>query len=207
MSQIDSLLDGINTTDHIMLFYDTQENKRKILYNYLADGLRRGKGIVYVLSEETLQDVHAGLAKHGVDVELNLASGNIMTPGYDEIYIHKGSIEAMRILRKWQELSRHFQSRGLGMRVTGETSFFFREGKVREFLRYEYALKKVLPLPMDAICAYNLNVLVETGYTDLIMPLVRAHGKAIFVSKSGTMVLEPENIEDTDIEALLDIRI
>ena len=86
-------------------------------------------------------------------------------------------------------------------------SCFFREGKVRELLRYEYALHKVLFMPIDAICAYNLKTIVETGYTDVIMPLVRAHGKAVFTAEGGIMVLEPENLEDTDIERLLEIKI
>lgn len=60
---------------------------------------------------------------------------------------------------------------------------------------------------MDAICAYNLNTIVETGYTDVIMPLVRAHGKAVFTAEGGTMILEPQSVEDTGIERLLDIRI
>ena len=68
-------------------------------------------------------------------------------------------------------------------------------------------IQRARTVPMDAICAYNLKTIVETGYTDMIMPLVRAHGKAIFTAEDGTMILEPEKIEDTDIERLLDIKI
>jgi len=205
--EIDSFIHGIDTTDHILLFYDTQESKRRILYSYLAEGLKQGKGIVYVHTEETPQDIYKGLANHGIDVEPNLASGSILTPKYDEYYIVDGKAEALRMLNKWHETSSYFQSKGLGFRAAGETSCFFREGKVRELLRYEYALHKVLYIPMDAICAYNLKTIVETGYTDIIMPLVRAHGKAVFTAEGGTMVLEPENVEDTDIEKLLEIQI
>jgi hypothetical protein len=205
--EINRLIHGIDTTDHVLLFYDTQESKRRILFSYLAEGLKQGKGVVYTHSEETPQDIHEGLASHGIDVEPNLASGNILTPRYDEFYIVDGEAEALRILNKWHETSSHFQSKGLGLRATGEMSCFFREGKVRELLRYEYALHKVLFMPMDAICAYNLKTIVETGYTDVIMPLVRAHGKAVFTAEGGTMVLEPENVEDTDIERLLEIKI
>jgi hypothetical protein len=205
--EIDSFIHGVDTSDHILLFYDTQESKRRILYSYLAEGLKQGKGIVYIHTEETPQNIHKGLASHSIDVEPNLASGNIVTPKYDEFYIVDGKAEALRILNNWHELSGYFQSRGLGLRVTGETSCFFREDKVRELLRYEYALHKVLHIPMDAICAYNLKTIVETGYTDVIMPLIRAHGKAVFAAEGGTMVLEPENVEDTDIEKLLEITI
>jgi hypothetical protein len=205
--EIDSLIHGIDTTDHVLLFYDTQETKRRILFRYLADGLKQGKGIVYIHTEETPRDIREGLARHGIDVEPNLASGNILTPRYDEFYIVDGKAEALRILNKWHETNSRFKSKGLGLRATGEMSCFFREGKVRDLLMYEYALHKVLFMPMDAICAYNLKTIVETGYTDVIMPLVRAHGKAVFTAEGGTMVLEPENVEDTDIEKLLEIKI
>jgi len=207
MRQVHEFLEGIDTTDHVLLFYDTQESKHRILYRYLAEGLKRGKGVVYVYTEESPESIYAGLARHGIDVEPNLASGHILTPRYDALYIVDGEAEALRILNRWHGLCRLFQSKGLGLRVAGETSCFFREGKVRELLRYEYALKRVLTVPMDAICAYNLKTIVETGYTDMIMPLVRAHGKAVFTAEGGTMVLQPENVEDTDIERLLNIRI
>ncbi|MBW1669414.1 MAG: hypothetical protein JRJ66_15495 [Deltaproteobacteria bacterium] len=78
---------------------------------------------------------------------------------------------------------------------------------MRGFLQYEYSLQRVLSLPMDAICAYSLKTMVETGYTDVIMPLVRAHGRAIFTAEGGTVVIEPENVEDKDVERLLDINV
>lgn len=207
MSQIKGFIEGIKTTDHVLLFYDTPESKHKILYKYLAEGLQQGKGIIYVYTEETPKEIYEGLASQGIDVEPNLASGNILTPRYDDFYIINGKVETLRILNKWNEAIGYFNSKGLGIRATGETSCFFREGKVRELLQYEYALKKVLSLPMDAICPYNLKTIVETGNTDIIMPLVRAHGKAVFTAEGGTMVLEPENVEDKDIEKLLEIKI
>ncbi len=206
-TEVDNFIHDIDTTDHVLLFYDTQESKRRILYRYLAEGLKQGKGIVFVHSEETPQGIHEGLAGHGIDVEPNLASGSILTPRYDEFYIVDGEAEALRILNKWHETISVFQSKGLGLRAAGEVSCFFREGKVRELLRYEYALHKVLSIPMDAICAYNLKTIVETGHTDVIMPIVRAHGKAIFTAEGGTMVLEPENVEEKDIERLLEIKL
>jgi hypothetical protein len=205
--EIDSFIQGVNTTDHVLLFYDTQESKRRILYRYLSEGLKKGKGIVYVHSEETPRDINEGLTSHGIDFEPNLASGNILMPRYDDFYIVDGEAEALRILNKLHETSRYFESKGLGFRGVGEMSCFFREEKVRELLRYEYALHKVLSIPMEAVCAYNLKTIVETGHTEVIMPLVRAHGKAMFTAEGGTMVLEPENVEEKDVERLLKIKI
>ena len=53
---------------------------------------------------------------------------------------------------------------------------FFRHEKVRELMRYEYAFHRVLSIQMKAICAYSVPIVVNTGYADMIMPLIRAHG-------------------------------
>jgi len=39
------------------------------------------------------------------------------------------------------------------------------------------------------------------------MPLVRAHGWAIFTGPGGEMVYQSENVEDYDVENLLRIKI
>lgn len=117
------------------------------------------------------------------------------------------TIEPIRIINRWREAYKKFEERGLGTRVAGEVSWFFNKDKVRELLRYEYALHRVLDFPMEALCAYDIKTIVRKGYTDMIMPLVRAHGKAIFASQNGTVVVEPENIEDRDVERLLEINI
>lgn len=204
MFDIENFIKDISATDHVLLFYDTQESKRRILYQYLAEGLKQGKGIVYVHSEETPEDIHRGLARYGIDVEANIASGILFTPRYDEFYIINGEVNTLKIMNKWNEASRYFSSKGLGLRATGEVSCFFKEGKVRELLQYEYAYQKRLISQMDAMCAYNLKTIVTTGHTDVIMPIVKAHGKAIFTAEGGTMVLETEKVQEADIEKLLD---
>jgi len=198
---------NIQTNSHDILFYDSYETKNKIVYNYLAAGLCRGEGVVYVCSEEKPEQIERGMASHGIDVEPNLRSGNIAIHTYDEWYIVNGSVDPYRIINKWNEEVTRLRSRGLGLRAVGDTACFFIQDKVRELLRYEYALHKVLTLPMKVVCAYNLKIIVDRGYTDAIMPLVRAHGKAIFTTEGGSILLEPQDVEASDLEKLLDIEI
>ena len=200
-----SFINSVELHNHILLFYDHKENKQKLIYDYLADGMKNGRGIVYIRSEESEEEIKEGLTTRGIDYEPNIADENIIVRNYDQWYIENGSVEPFKIINKWHEADAHFKTKGLGMRATGETSCFFEHGKVRELLRYEYALHKVLTIPMDVICNYNLKTIVDKGYTDLIMPIVRAHGKALFTSEAGTMMLEPEKVEASDLEALMDI--
>jgi hypothetical protein len=203
--ELANFFNTIKPRHHIALFYDSEESKRKVIFPFLADGLNRGRGVVYVYSDETPEGIRRGLKAYGVDVEPNERAGNLIMPSYSEWYIENGKVEVLKIMNHWEEAYSRFSERGLGMRVTGEVTCFFREGKVRDLLRYEYALHKFLRTPMEAICAYGVQTIVETGYTDMIMPLIRAHGKAIFTAEGGIMILEPENIEASDVERLLEI--
>lgn len=204
---MESFIHEFKPHNHLILFYDTLKNKYEILYQFVANGLKNGKGTVYICSDEGPEEVRRVMDSFGIDVETKVEKGMLLIRRFDEWYIERGRVEPIKIITRWNKAFDQFSGRGLGMRVIGETSCFFRQGLVRELMRYEYALHKVLTIPMEAICAYNLKTIVDTGYTDVIMPLIRAHGKAIFTTEGGSMIFEPEKIEDTDVEKLLDIEI
>lgn len=193
--------------DHVLLFYDTLETKHDVLFNFLSAGLSNGKGAVYVCSEESPEEIRNAMQLFGIDVRKNEEEGNLIIRNYDECYIENGEADYLRILANWKEMYEGFRKRGLGQRATGEMGCFFEHNKVRELLRYEYAAHRFLDISRDGICAYNVNTIVNTGYTEVIMPLVRAHGWAIFTGPGGSMIYEPENVEDYDVERLLEIRI
>jgi hypothetical protein len=205
--ELSTYIRAIKPANHIILFYDTLESKRKILASFLADGTEKGRGMICVCADETPDQVRNGLRANGFDVDSAEETGNLLIRSYDGWYIDQGKAEPFKIINRWKEAYQDFHERGMGMRITGEVSCFFEQGLVRELLRYEYALHRILDIPMEAICAYNVQTIVNTGYTEMIMPLVRAHGGAIFTSQSGSMILEPENVEDDDVEKLLDIKI
>jgi len=192
--------------DHNIIFYDAPERKKLLLFQYINYALENGKAAIYICSDETPNQIR-GAMRPLIPVDEMEKARRLQIRNYDEWYIEDGRADAMRIIGKWKTAYEDNKGRGMGLRVTGETSCFFVNDMVRELMRYEYALHRFLDFPFEALCAYNIQTIVETGYTDVIMPLVRAHGKALFLAHGGSMVLEPENIEDTDIEKLLQLEI
>jgi len=204
----DEIIDFVRSmkpTDHVTLFYDTPENKRRILFDFLAAGLEKGKGALYICSEERPEQIRTEMEAFGIEVKKLEKEGALMIRNYDEWYIENGRAECDKIFAHLQEAYKKFQKKGL--RGTGEAACFFEHNKVRELLRYEYAAHRVLQVPVEGICAYNIHTIVNAGYTEVIMPLVRAHGWAIFTGPGGSRVFEPENVEDSDVEKLLQIKI
>jgi hypothetical protein len=205
--EVSKFIHNMEPTNHVILFYDSKESKRRILNTYIVDGLENEKGALYVCSEETPDQIRKGFTSSGIDVEENESSGRLMIKYYDPFYIENGQVDPLKVINKWHGILEGMNEKGLGLRGTGEMSCFFRHEKVRALMKYEYALHRVLPIQMEAICAYHVPTVVNTGYTDMIMPLIRAHGGAIFTTESGTMIVEPEAIEDYEVERLLDIKI
>ena len=204
--EIVHFVNNLKTSDHVILFYDNLENKYNILFNFLSSGLDNKKGGFYVCSEERPDQIRKKMESFGIKVKENEVEGKLVIRKYDEWYIQNGRIEFIKVLSRWKETYERFRKKSLGLRVIGEMACFFKHKRVKELLRYEYALHKVLDIPMEAICAYNINTIVDTGHAEVIMPLVRAHGWAIFTGPGGSMIYEPENVEDYDIEKLLQIK-
>jgi len=192
-------------TDHVTLFYDTPENKRKILFNFLAAGLEKGKGALYICSEEGPEQIRSEMEAFGIEVKKLEKEGTLTIHNYNEWYIENGQVDFDKIFARVKETFEKFREKGL--RVTDEAAFFLKHNKVRELLRLEYSSHRVLKTQVEAICAYSIDTIVNAGCTDVIMPLVRAHAWAIFTGPGGSTVFEPENVEDSDVEKLLQLKI
>jgi hypothetical protein len=200
-------VESMKPTDHVIFFYDTMESKYRILFDFLDNGLANRKGAAYVCSEESPEQIRSRMESYGIEVKETENEGKLIIRNYDGWYIENGEVEYVKILAGWRDIHDEFRKRGFGLRGAGEMACFFKHNKVRELLRYEYALHRVLDIPLEAICAYNVNTIVETGHSEVIMPLVRAHGWAIFTGPGGEMVYQSENVEDYDVENLLRIKI
>lgn len=205
-SDLTFFVDRIKTRDHAIVFYDSEEAMRSVLFPYLLEGLRQNKGVVYNCSDQDPEKVREEFYSYLGD-RFEFDPENVLIEDYDDWYVYDGEIATLRVINKWRETREYFEERGLGLRVAGETYSFFRRGLVRDLLRYEYALHRILDIEMDALCAYHLPTIVETGYEDVIMPLIRAHGKALFLAHGGSIIVEPQEVEDTDVEKLLDVKI
>ncbi|MBL7079678.1 MEDS domain-containing protein [Candidatus Bathyarchaeota archaeon] len=192
--------------DHNIFFYDSLESKHLLLSQYLNKSLENNNAAIYICSAETPDQIRDAL-KYLMPVDDREKEGRLQIKSYDGWYFEDGRADAMRIIGKWKSAYEGYTMRGMGLRVSGDTTCFFVNDMVRDLMRYEYALHRFLDFPFEALCAYNIKTIVDTGYTEVIMPLMRAHGNALFLSHGGSVILEPEDTEDTDIEELLNIEI
>jgi hypothetical protein len=192
-------LDGLPPGTHGVVVYDTEERKEDVLFTHLKLG---GKydGLVYVCSEESPCDAEAAMKRFGLNVEEREKEGTLSVKNHDEVYIVNGRVDAPRIIKGFSDLAYDYSFRGYGMRAAAEMSCFFDHGLVKELVSYEQDLHRKFSFPAFGLCGYNLVKMYNSGNLDALWPVLRAHGVVIMTGPNGSFALEPEEIEQKDVE-------
>jgi len=180
--KIVGFMEHLRPTNHLIFVYDNPEAKYNVLFNYLKVGLEKGEAGVYVASEENTSQIREAMKEFGIDVEKYEKTGALQIFRYDDIYIADGEFKIDTTMNSWSKLYNKALKNGFkGLRVTGETAWFFKHELIPELIEYEKALHKVMDIPMIAICAYNANTLNRSSNTiNLYTQLTKAHCTSLF---------------------------
>jgi hypothetical protein len=206
--EISEFLADFRRTTHAVLFYDSEVNKRDVLFNHLKNGERGNQGLAYVCSDESPQQVRDDMKKFGIDADGLRLRNRLVISNYDRVYIVDGKVNNVKIGEQFKDLAERYTMSGLdGMRASAEMSCFFKHDKVRELLEYEYFMHRRLSLPAEGICAYNIREVSEHNQLGIIMPLVRAHDPVIMTGPNQSLLLEPEKVEQKQVEETMKIRL
>ncbi|MGY5870822.1 MAG: MEDS domain-containing protein [Candidatus Thorarchaeota archaeon] len=183
------ILKNLRPRDHVILFYESREAKRKTLFSYIERGLRDGKAGVYICSEETPEEIRQAMIEFGIDVANFEETGALHVLPYTEMYIRDGAFDLDFVMDTWNKWYNDAIDKGFsGMRATGEMSCFIEHDLIDDLIDYEHALHTVLDIPMTAICAYNADTLTNVDNpVDVYSELVKAHGKVLFAGKDNTI--------------------
>lgn len=162
--------------DHAILFYDTEEIKRQIVYPFLEAGLLKGDATVYIVSEHKLDSEAREIQRCGISADYFRTEAFTIISA-DEWYLKKGKAQAKTIIDNLQKLLEEKQKAGFtGLRATGEMDTFFDNAKIKELLRYEAALGRQLASNVCGLCLYNTHKLDEQEF----IQLNHSHGHSIF---------------------------
>ncbi len=162
--------------DHAVLFYDTEEIKRKISFPFIEAGILKGEAVVYLTSEHKLDSEKQEIQKYGINLD-NINKETLTIMSAEEWYMKKGKAQAKTIMDNWLTLVKEKQKAGFaGLRVAGEMEVFFNYTKTKELLRYETTLGRQLPPSACALCLYKTSKLDEQQF----IQLNHSHGHSIF---------------------------
>jgi len=175
-------MERLSPSNHLIFVYDSPEAKYNVLFNYLKVGLEKGEAGVYVTSDEGPSQIREAMKGFGIEVEKYEKTGGLNISRYEDIYIADGEFNMATSMNSWNKLySKALENGFKGLRVAGETAWFFKRKLIPELVEYEKSLHKVLDIPMIAICAYNVKMLNESkDPLNLYNELSKAHGTVLF---------------------------
>ena len=174
----------LEATDHAIMIYKNPKDRYDVLFTYLKAGLDNGEAVAYVTSQESPEKIKQAMHDFGIDVERYERNGALRVIDYRDWYIIDGKFEASKTVEFWRKLFNESKVTGFkGLRVTGETACFFEHDLVDELVEYERGLHRTLEIPMTAICAYDLEVLLSKGeWFNLLLNLLNTHQTAIMIA-------------------------
>jgi hypothetical protein len=207
-ADVSNFLADFRPKTHAIVFYDSLENKRDLLFSHLKFGADHDEGLAYVCSEERPERIIEHMNNFGINTKDLRDRNRLTVNNYNRIYIVDGLVNISNIMNAFAELSTKYVAMGLrGMRASAEMSCFFNEGKVKELMAYEYALHRKFAFPAEGICAYNILDLIKSDQFGLVMDLVRAHDPVIIFGPKDTLILEPEKVGKKEFEETMKVRL
>ncbi len=184
----------LKPTDHAVMFYECVEDKYRVLFEYLKAGLDSKEAVAYVVGvDETLSQVKSYWERRGVDVDACEKKGMLQIFTYKDWYLIDGEFNVQRTIALWAKLLSDALAEGFkGLRVAGDATWFFKRDMKKELLEYENSLHRVLDMPLIAICALSLPVLMEQNEAQLVVDLIKAHNNVIFLGSQAGLVKAEE---------------
>ncbi|HKZ94548.1 MAG TPA: MEDS domain-containing protein [Candidatus Bathyarchaeia archaeon] len=184
------LVPQLKPTDHAIMFYEYPEDKYRVLFDYLKAGLDSQEAVAYVAGiDETPSQVRNLMQKRGIDADLCEKKGMLQIMSYKDWYLIGGEFNVQRTIALWARLLGDALADGFkGLRVAGDTTWFFKCDMKEKLLEYENSLHRVLDVPLIAICAYSLPVLMQQDQVQLVVDLIKAHNNVIFLGSQAGLV-------------------
>lgn len=143
---------------HICLIFDSEEQRQRIVSEYLQAGLRRGEMVRYFADTASPDDVRSWLIKMGVELPEAREGSPFAVVAAESFYAPDGKFDPQQsINRMLPRLDATAKAGFSGSRVSGEMSWALRglPGSDR-LLEYESLLTAVShPFPHAGMCQYD----------------------------------------------------
>jgi DNA-binding PadR family transcriptional regulator len=172
--QISDYARNLESHDHAVLFYETPEEKWRVISNHLRCALENGYPAVYICHFEEPDQVHEGLKRHGIDVLAHESHDTFRILELGDYFRQEefNQIEA-ELKTVYEQLAKKT------IRVAVDSTFAIKNLHAEKVLKYERWIGRTFTLPIAGICAYNTEAVTESS-DELFRELLKSHGHAIF---------------------------
>lgn len=190
------------SSNHVCLIYESEDQRRKTVSDYLADGIRQGELVRYFADVSSPESVRAWLAEIGIEVPGVEESGAFTIYSAETAYCPDGFFDPQAtITRIMQRYVTAEQAGFTGSRVGSEMSWALKGLRGSErFLEYEVLLNTISThFPHTGMCQYDARLFDGATLFNVLQvhPFMVAQGQIVknpyfvkpeeYLSKAGLL--------------------
>ncbi len=169
---------------HVCLIYDNEEQRRKIVSEYLAAGLKQGEFVGYFADATPREDVLAWLSETGADFLKAEEAGAFSVIKAEDAYCPSGRFVPQEVIDNVvARFTMLKQTSYTGSRVTGEMNWVLRDiPDADRLLEYEVGLNMIKdPFPHVGMCQYDARLFDGATLFKVLQvhPYMIAQGKIV----------------------------
>jgi hypothetical protein len=178
---------------HVCLIYDDEQQRRKIVADYLSTGLKRGEKVRYFRDTTTVHEIRTWLMETGVDLVKAEEKGAFGIHEAERAYCPSGQFTPEKMLANMAASYARARNAGYcGTRNTGEMSWALRciPGTER-FLEYEVRINMITEtFPHSGMCQYDARLFDGATLFKVLQvhPFMIAYGQLV----RNPFYIEPE---------------
>ncbi|WP_339103801.1 MEDS domain-containing protein [Haloterrigena salinisoli] len=161
-----------HSNDHFALIYEDRGDQFASAIPFIRRGLERGERCLYVVDDNSREDVLRAMRNHGIDVDAALESGALSVPTPADTYRQTGEFDRATMLSFWEEsLEQATDVDGYtGLRAAAEMTWALDgETSADELVEYEAALNSLYQDDDYVVmCQYNRKRFPSSVIHDVI---------------------------------------
>ena len=164
--------------DHLLCFYESEEEHRSLFTPFIRHGINRNEKIIYAYDAHTPETIKGYMQDAGIDIEPHIASKQLIFIPAEQFYLHNGMFLPDEIINECKHIAQQTLSEGYtGLRVTGEATWALKVGiNLQRIIEYEAQINDFFPgSKCIAVCQYDKRRFDSR----LMLDLLRVHPIAI----------------------------
>ena len=148
---------------HRFLLYHSNETKEKVLFNFLKERYEAGYMVMYICSEDCINNAKEAMQKFGFDSKLIDDPKNLRLLSWNQWMLDNGEFSIDKAIETWDEL--FFESQDLGFKglaAASDMNFFFDNNLIDTLEDYEKQVHRMIEGQMELKCAYEEKAILQS---------------------------------------------
>jgi PAS domain S-box-containing protein len=162
-----------HANNHFALIYESQDKQFAAAIPFIRHGLERDERCLYVIDENSKEDVLDAMRAHGIDVDTALESGSLSVHTKQETHLRNGTFDPDEMIAFLGDAIDEAQEEYNGLRTAAEMGWIVdAEAEIDAFIEYEAKVNRLLSdEDCISLCQYNR----ERFSADVIRDVINTH--------------------------------